>query len=196
MPHDARLSTLRSQFSLFRKVEMLPSRQPSLRPVDVVVALHLVLRPEDGYETVADSLGIGLGSGHRSVKRLMAGGLVLPHRRAVNRKALLDFLVYGVPHVFYGILGAEAQGVPTAHSGPLLSERLESTGVIVWPSAEGRIRGESLIPLYDGAAGLIHRSPELYDLLTLVDALRVGRARERRLAAELLEARLREAPAE
>ncbi|TVR54002.1 MAG: hypothetical protein EA421_09635 [Gemmatimonadales bacterium] len=175
---------------------MLPSRQPSLRPVDVVVALHLVLRPEDGYETVAELLGIGLGSGHRSVKRLMAARLVLPHRRAVNRQILLDFLIYGVPHAFYAVVGAEAQGVPTAHAGPLLSEHIESAGVIVWPSVEGRSRGESLVPLYEGAAGLVSRAPELYGLLTLVDALRVGRARERRLARELLEARLREGPAQ
>ncbi len=175
---------------------MLASRQPSLRPVDVVVALHLVLRPEDGYETVADLLGIGLGSGHRSVKRLVAGGLVLPHRRAVNHTKLLNFVVYGVPHAFYAILGAEAQGVPTAHAGPLLSKHIESAGPIVWPGVEGQVRGQSLIPLYEGAAGLTSRAPELYDLLTLVDALRVGRARERRLATELLETRLREAPAQ
>jgi len=175
---------------------MRPSGQPSLRPVDVVVALHLVLRPEDGYETVADLLAIGLGSGHRSVRRLMAGGLVLPHRRAVNRKALLDFLVCGVPHAFYAVVGAEAQGVPTAHAAPLLSEHIESAGRIVWPSVEGQVRGQGLIPLYEGAPGLVSREPELYGLLTLVDALRVGRARERRIASELLEARLREGPAQ
>jgi len=164
--------------------------------VDVVVALHLALRPEDGYETVADLLGIGLASAHRSVKRLMAAGLVLPHRRAVNRSPLQDFLVYGVPYAFYPVVGAEAQGVPTAHAGPLLSERIASERTIVWPSVEGRVRGDSLVPLYEGAAGLVHGSPELYGLLTLVDALRVGRARERRLAGEILEARLRERSAQ
>jgi hypothetical protein len=173
---------------------MLPSRQPSLRPVDVVVALHLALRPEEGYETVAELLGIGVGSGHRSVQRLVAASLVLPHRRAVNRNTLLEFLVHGVPHAFYPVTGPEAQGVPTAHAGPVLSKHIESESIIVWPSIEGRVRGESLVPLYEGAAGLVNGSPELYGLVTLVDALRVGRARERRLAAELLEARIREGP--
>lgn len=168
------------------------TRQPSLRPVDVVVALHLALRPEDGFENVAETLGIGLGSGHRSVNRLTAARLVLPHRRAVSPRPLLDFIVYGVPYAFYPVLGPEAQGVPTAHAGPLLSEQIGGAALVVWPSVEGLTRGESLIPLFEGAPGLVHRSPELYGLLTVVDALRVGRARERRLAADLLEASLRE----
>jgi hypothetical protein len=171
---------------------MPPLSQPSLRPLDVVVALHLALRPEDGYESIADLLSIGLGSGHRSVQRLMAAKLIMPHRRAVNRKPLLDFLLYGAPFAFYPVLGPETQGVPTAHAAPLLSETILSDGLIVWPSIEGRVRGESLVPLYEGAASLVNTQPDLYDLLTLVDALRVGRARERRLAKELLEARLRE----
>jgi len=167
--------------------------QPSLRPLDLVVALHLALRPEDGYETVAQVLGIGLGSGHRSVKRLVAAGLVLPHRRAASLGPLAEFLKHGVRFAFYPVTGPEAQGVPTAHSGPSLSGQIASDRAMVWPSADGTVRGDSLVPLYDDAPGLVTRSPQLYELLTLVDAIRVGRARERRLAAELLDAELQRA---
>jgi hypothetical protein len=165
--------------------------QPSLRPLDLAVALHLALRPEDGYETVAEVLGIGLGSAHRSVQRLMAAGLVLPHRRAVNSGSLLEFLIHGARFAFYPVRGPEAEGVPTAHSGPPLRNQIESGRAVVWPSANGSVRGESLVPLYDGAPGLAANAVELYELLTLVDAIRVGRARERKLAAEALEARLK-----
>ena len=41
-----------------------------------------------------------------------------------------------------------------------------------------------MAPLYERAVQLPQRCPSLYEKLTLVDALRVGRARERRLAAE------------
>lgn len=165
---------------------MTPSKQPSLSPIDVVVALHLAVSPEDRYETMADILGIGVGSGHRSVTRLVAAGLMLPHRRAVNSGALAEFLEHGVRFVFYPVTGPEVQGVPTAHSGPPLADAIASERALVWPSADGTVRGDSLVPLYEGAAGLISRSPGLYELLTLVDAVRVGRARERQLAIELL----------
>lgn len=48
-----------------------------------------------------------------------------------------------------------------------------------------------MVPLYEGAPGLVSRSPALYELLALVDAVRVGRARERRIAIELLQEKLR-----
>ena len=165
--------------------------QPSLRPLDLAVALHLALRSEDGFESMAEVLGIGLGSAHRSVQRLMSAGLVLPHRRAVSPSALHEFLVHGARFAFYPVHGPETEGVPTAHSGPPLRDQIESGRAIVWPSAEGTVRGDSLAPLYDGAPQLARTAPELYELLTLVDAIRVGRARERKLAAEALGARLK-----
>lgn len=164
--------------------------QPTLRPVDVVVALRLTLQSEEKYEALAGILGIGLGAAHRSVKRLEAAGLVLPHRRASRRRPLLEFLVHGMKYAFFPVTGPEAPGVPTAYSGPPLMAQIVSDRPLVWASSRGTIRGDTLIPLYDGAPELAERAPELYEALTLVDAIRVGRARERKLAAELLECQL------
>lgn len=164
--------------------------QHTLRPLDVVVALRLLRSPEEGYEALADAVGIGVGSAHRAVGRLRAAGLVMPHRRATNAPALADFLVHGVRYVFYPRLGPEAPGVPTAYSAAPLAERIVSDRALVWPAAGGTVRGDSLAPLYPGAIGLPKRDPALYELLTLVDAIRVGRARERALAGELLRERL------
>jgi hypothetical protein len=61
---------------------------------------------------------------------------------------------------------------------------------IVWPSASGSSYGSAIAPLYARATELPQRCPSLYEKLTLVDALRVGRARERKLAAEELQNRL------
>lgn len=47
--------------------------------------------------------------------------------------------------------------------------------------------GRGIQPLYDGAAGLPDTCPGVYTLLSLVDALRAGRVRERKLAGEMLE---------
>jgi hypothetical protein len=165
--------------------------QPTLRPVDVAVALRLVLEPGDHFEAMAHALGIGVSAAHRSLERLKASGLLLPGRRVIARARLLEFLSHGVRYAFYPVLGPEAPGVPTAHSGPPLAARIAAERPLVWPSATGDVRGDTLLPLYEKAPGLAGRDAELYELLTLVDALRVGQARERRLATELLDERLR-----
>jgi hypothetical protein len=45
-------------------------------------------------------------------------------------------------------------------------------------------------PLYAAAVRLPERCPSLYESLALVDALRVGQARERKLAVEALAQKL------
>ena len=96
-----------------------------------------------------------MGETHNATHRLEVAHLVQPHQRAVNKEGLLEFLLFGVPYVFPGDLGPEIQGVPTAHSGPALSDRLPSIQVIVWPSHKGEARGASLEPLCASAPLLI-----------------------------------------
>lgn len=62
---------------------------------------------------------------------------------------------------------------------------------IVWPHPEGEIRGESLEPLYPSVVDAARRDSALHESLALVDALRIGRARERKLAIDLLAKRFR-----
>ena len=85
------------------------------------------------------------------------------------------------------------RGVPTAWSVPGLMEQLSSSSSlvsVVWPDPDGKVRGESITPLYDGAAAAGRRDDRLYRALALVDALRVGGARERRIAGQLLKKEL------
>ena len=165
-------------------------KQPSLRPGDVAVALELALWPGQGLVPLATAVGISLGEAHNAVRRLRAARLLRPDARRVMVPSLLDFLVHGVPYAFPGVLGAEARGVPTAWSAPPLAGDFRDAEPVVWPSASGRLRGQSLTPLYGGAPGVAKGRPDLYELLALVDALRIGRARERARASAQLRARL------
>jgi len=168
--------------------------QPALRPLDVVVALHLALLPGDKYEEIAATLAISLSAAHRAVTRLDVSGLVLPHRRSAARGPLIEFIVHGVRYAFPAVLGPVAGGVPTAYAAPPLNEEIVFDEPVVWPSINGSVRGTSLAPLYPGAAELVNRAPKLYQALALVDALRMGRARERSRAAELVREIIREEP--
>jgi hypothetical protein len=47
-----------------------------------------------------------------------------------------------------------------------------------------------VFPLYDSVPGAARRDPALYDLLALIDAIRMGRARERNVAEKEITQRL------
>jgi len=186
-------STLTSLCSLFVNSERwytMSLSQISLRPHDVCVSLQLVLTPKFSYRELARDVGLSLGEAHNSVKRLEQARLFLADPGSVNLPALSELLVHGIPYVFPGQLGPDTRGIPTAHSGPALAKRLSGADAIVWPSCEGDIRGHALVPLCASAPDFVRQNPELYRWLTLVDALRVGRARDRRLAEEILRGEL------
>ena len=167
----------------------MPALEP-LKPIDVVVALRLAEAPEAKYEQLRDHLGVSASWAHAAVRRLQAAGLLRPDSRTVNRLALREFLEHGLRYAFPAQPGAEARGIPTAHSGPPLAAHVVAEDSIVWPSAAGPSVGRAIAPLYDRATELPQRCPSVYENLTLVDALRVGRARERKLATEELDRRL------
>jgi hypothetical protein len=168
--------------------------QPVLRPGDIPVALCLAVRPVLGYEALAQTLGISTSSAHRAVGRLQQAGLLLPGQRLVNREALREFLVHGARYAFPAVRGPETRGVPTAWSAPALENVLPKGPAVVWPSEHGSTRGEALVPLCETIPDASRRDPWLYEMLALVDALRIGQSRDRRIAAERLEQRLTELP--
>lgn len=163
-----------------------------LRPGDVVTALYLATRAPSnpGFEQLAEELHIGLASAHRSAKRLAAAGL-LTDTRQVHLSPLTELLIHGVRYVFYAQPGPLTRGVPTAESAPPLSALLGSSGAPwVWPDPEGDLRGTSIQPLQRSVPAIARQDPLLYELLALVDALRVGGTRVRALAEQELRQRL------
>lgn len=176
-------------------------KQISLRPHDVVVALQLIIAPQETYARLSSAIGLSASEVHEAVKRLRISRLIgAGNTRRIEPRALEEFLIYGVPYAFPGELGAATRGVPTAHSAPSLKEHFDTSSearssaedVLVWPHEDGQARGTSITPLYGAAAATAKSNPPLYELLTLVDALRVGRARERRLAKSMLSHALNE----
>ncbi len=150
------------------------------------MALALSLEEDQPYPRLAEKVGLSLGETHNAVRRLTQAGLLSLTGRRPVRSSLLDFLRSGVPYAFPAQMGAETRGVATARSAEPLSREFTSGPSLVWPSSAGSVRGQSIVPLYPGALKLPERNPELYRLLTLVDGIRAGQARERKRAAEIL----------
>ncbi|RHW19570.1 hypothetical protein C2846_18115 [Pseudomonas jilinensis] len=106
----------------------------------------------------------------------------------VNKKALYEFIVHGLRYVFPAQPGALTRGISTSFGAPVLQGKLLSAGdtLLVWPDAWGNAMGQSISPLFATATLAARNHPQMYALLALTDAVRIGRPRESKLAAELL----------
>lgn len=102
-----------------------------------------------------------------------------PHTPTVHRHALLDFLCFGLSYAFAVQPGAPARGLTTGASAPPLLQIFGSEPAYVWPSAVGSQWGIAVEPLYPQAPAAAAQDEKLYALLTLTDALRLGRSRSR-----------------
>lgn len=161
-----------------------------LHDLDMAVAAALVTEPGASFPRLVELLGMSPSTAHGAVGRLAHAGLLRPGTRVVNGLALREFLVHGLRYAFAARPGAAVRGVPTAHAGPALAGHVVAEAPYVWPSPQGEAIGPAVRPLYHKAVELPHRSPAVYEILSAMDALRVGRARERKVAADVIARRL------
>lgn len=168
-----------------------------LKPQDVVVLLKLVALGQQAwtFQRLATELSVSQSEVHAGVRRAVAARLMTDATSAAGqpvRSALLEFLVHGVKYAYPAERGGLTRGVATGYAAPPLNAVIVGSNdpPPVWPYAEGSVRGYALAPLYRTVPQAALRDAQLYELLALVDAIRDGRARERKLAAEALEARL------
>jgi len=171
-----------------------------LKPQDLVVCLKLALQgaPERWtYPELARSLSLSDSEANAAAHRASDAGLLTRARgrgakpRPV-RDALLEFVEHGARFAFFACPGEVVRGMPTAYSAPPLSAVVQtgSNETLVWPDALGESRGQTIVPLYPTVPAAARRDPALHEVLALVDAIRVGRARERVLAVRELKQRL------
>lgn len=131
----------------------------------------------------------------RAVRQAAASRLLVADLTTSNptyqphRAAILELLVHGVKYMMVAERGRLTRGIPTAHGAPILASKLVTSGdpPPVWPTPDGTVRGESFEPLHHCVPGAAARDSRFYDAMALVDAIRDGRARERKIAAGLLE---------
>ncbi|MBO2012949.1 hypothetical protein [Hymenobacter negativus] len=109
-----------------------------------------------------------------------------PQRFSVRGHALRKLLVHGVPYIFAAHPEPHGRGIVTGASAPPLSQTFGPEPAYVWPAASGEVWGTIVEPLYAGAPAAAKRDNRLHELLALVDALRLGRPRERAVASRLL----------
>ena len=159
-----------------------------LKPQDVLVLAKLVVIGEDewSYGRMATTLWMSPSEVHAGVKRLIKARLASDQQNRItpNVRNLESFLLHGLPYVFVPDLGEITRGMPTGYAGPVLSPFFQAGEDLppVWPAPDGEVRGQSFSPLYKSVPKAAREDRRLYELLSLIDAIRGGRARERQMA--------------
>jgi hypothetical protein len=163
--------------------------QRGMRPQDIVVLLKIISLHKTPWKTtdLASQLYISQSEISQALHRNWSAGLLDESRKNVYKKSLVEFLIHGVKYVYPQKPGAIVRGTPTAHSAPPLSKMIQqSSDIYVWPDEDGTVRGETILPLYRNIPKAARADHRFYELLALVDAIRVGKSRESRIAADEL----------
>jgi predicted transcriptional regulator len=167
-------------------------KHSGMRPHDIVVLLKIAAKKDVPWlmKDLAIELGISGSEISESLHRSSLAGLITKDKQQLMKLSILDFLEHGLRYVYPQQPGAKVRGVPTAHAAAPLSELILSDEAYVWPYGEGKVRGESIEPLHPKVPEACLRDSEFYEYMALCDALRVGRAREKNQAIDILRKKL------
>jgi hypothetical protein len=162
-----------------------------LRHLDLLVLLKLAAA-EDASRSVRAleaELGVSKSGIAQSIARLQALDLLKEDKgvRRLNRLRVRDCLEHGVKWLAPAVVGDWELGLPTGHSAEPLASKLKGDGDdLVMPLPHGPVRGRCVPPIHPKAPEAARKDPRLHRLLAIVDAFRVGRARDREVAAREL----------
>ena len=171
-----------------------------MKPQDILVLLKICAMSGSPWNIgiLAESIAMSASEVHSAIKRLETSDLLRkdgksPYARNPNNASVEEFLAHGVKFVFPAKIGGVTRGIPTAHSAPPLSNLIvaDSDDALVWPYEFGTARGQGVTPLYSSVPLALKDDPDLHALLALVDGIRIGRTRERKIAVDELSKRLR-----
>ena len=175
------------------QIENNMRKHNGMRPQDIVILLKMILYCDKNwtFAELANSLQISVTEVSFAMDRNKLAGFVSSDKTKVNKLALREFLIYGLKYVFPPQVGYSTRGIATAHSAfPVNQYITESKENYVWKYYKGTRRGNSIVPLYDKIPKIIENQPELYEFLTILDTLRIGRKREIDIAITELDKKL------
>lgn len=165
----------------------------SLKAQDIVVLVKLIAKKGNddwSQNQIALELCLSPSQINSALKNLVISGLITPYHPPEKPQPILsackEFFIHGLKYIFPAKLGELARGIPTSYAGPSLKKELITGNepIPIWPYGKGEQRGLTLEPLYPSVPKAVSQYPDrlFYDLLTFIDAIRSGRAREKQLA--------------
>lgn len=170
-------------------------KHSGMRPHDIAVLLKIASKEQNNWymKDLAYELEISPSEISESINRSIIAGLISSDKKTLKKLAVLDFIKSGLKYVYPQQPGAMVRGIATAHSAPPLNNEIMSEEQFVWPYAKGNLRGQAVEPLHPKMAEACLKDSQFYELMALVDAIRVGKVREQHLAFEMIKERIEHA---
>lgn len=157
---------------------------------DVYVLSGLLANEEDWtYRSLADRLHVPHPVVQRALSRARDADLYSGERREVHLPHCEEFAAHALRFVAPAQLGALVPGVPAAWAAEPVASAIRSSGEDpppVWPFARGEVRGQAIEPLHSAAPEAVEDWPRLGEILAVLDSLRAGDPRVRKVAGGLL----------
>lgn len=159
-----------------------------IKPQDVLIMLKLLALPVASQKDLSNSLFISQAEVSHGIQRLKIAKLLTLEGK-VNIEACLEFLIHALKYLYPPEIGSFAVGIPTAYARPGFKfVKHKEDDIYVWPYPESKInlKGIALKPFYATLPQASLQDEKLYSLASLVEMIRMGRAREQNIATEKL----------
>ena len=128
---------------------------------------------------------------HYSVKRCIQVGLLGEKTLYPKVEPMKELVEHAIKFIFPPEWKGEGKGMATAHSTEPLSELIRSNGVsVIWEEQQGDTSGSILKPIHPSVPSSSRKDRQLYECFALIDAVRSGRIREKKLALDELLSRI------
>ena len=158
-----------------------------MRPHDILIICKIIVndRPDWKQTQLADDLFMSQSEISASLRRSDQARLLNKAEKVLYPQNIQDFLFYGFPYVFPAKLGPVQKGIKTSQSHPFFSAEFSPMLIpFVWPYLGEKDLGQTITPLHPRQAEAALKDKKLYQLLACLDVIRVGAAREKKMARE------------
>jgi hypothetical protein len=140
---------------------------------------------------IGKTLGLSSSQVHYSLKRLVKVGLIGEKTHFPKVDLMLEYIEHAIKFIHPPEWLGEKYGIPTAHSMEPLSKNINSSLVVVWPDNSRKNKGPALKPIHPGVPLASCKDRQLYEFMSLVEAYRSGRTREKQMALKEIRSRLK-----
>ncbi len=174
-----------SRFANWLDMHLLFCIMSYMKPQDVLITLKIISFNSDDWRIIDIAYNLHLSSSevHDGINRLHQSE-IMHMRKHVVKSHFVEFLIHGIKYCFPAILGMKSRGILTTHSSEFFKKIISDKKMdnYVWPSENGNATGISVNPLYKSVPEFVQKDRFMYEYLSYIDAIRIGRKRERAYA--------------
>ena len=164
-----------------------------LKPQDTLLVVKYWSLKRGGQESsvrgLAEAIGISASEVSKGSKRLLASRLIVERSGGiyVETGALLEWLCYGVRYAYPQESIGYGRGMATSWNCSVLdSEVIAPNPALVWPVSGGDIDGTFISPIHHSVPFAASSDEQLYQVMSLLEAIRGGKPRELVIARKML----------